>query len=151
MKVSKKTYYGLRAVLALAQVKKPLSIRSVALSEHLPEDYLEKILQALRRAGIVVAEKGATGGYALGKDARDISIWDIVRILDGPVKTFAPPSRKGTLPCSLPSHCQSNEAWRILEVQLEKTLSRVSLKDLQPRPSMRHKHRVGVSKSHSSF
>lgn len=129
MKVSKKAYYGLRAVLALAQTGKALSIHSLAEAEHLPEDYLEKILQELRRAGIVEAKKGTAGGYSLTRSAKNLNVWDILRELDGPIKTFMPPV-KGALPCLQVSHCQSNEVWRTLEKKIEETLSDISIESL---------------------
>ena len=129
MKISKKAYYGLRAVLALAQEGKPLSIHAIAEREHLPEDYLEKILQSLRRADLVVAHKGVAGGYALARSAQKISVWDILRVLDGPIKTFSVPI-KGTLPCLQVSHCQTNEVWRTLEKQIEMTLSNITIEQL---------------------
>lgn len=142
MKVSKKAYYGLRATIALVQAGRPLSIHALAESEHLPEDYLEKILQALRRAGIVEATKGVAGGYALVRSARDTSAWDILRVLDGPIETFTPPI-KGSLPasnagrvtpagwpCPPASHCQTNQVWRTLEEKIEETLSGISLEHL---------------------
>lgn len=131
MKVSKKAYYGLRAALALAQAAKPLSIHALAESEHLPEDYLEKILQHLRRAGLVEATKGTAGGYMLARPKDTVSVWEILRELDGPIKTFAAPV-KGTLPCLQPSHCQTNEVWRTLETEIETTLSRITLGSLIP-------------------
>lgn len=134
MKVSKKTYYGLRAILALAQVKKPLSIRSLASLEHLPEDYLEKILQTLRRKEIVIAQKGVAGGYTLARSPEELTMWDIVSALDGPLKTFEPPKEKhGSLPCPQVSHCQSNEVWRLLEESIEKTLSKITLEHIIPK------------------
>lgn len=132
MKISKKAYYGLRAVLALAQAETALSIHVIAKSEHLPEDYLEKILQSLRRAGIVEATKGTSGGYALARPAGEINVWDILRELDGPIKTFTAPI-KGTLPCLQVSHCQTNEVWRTLENKIEETLSDISLASLVPK------------------
>lgn len=135
MKVSKKAYYGVRAVLALAQEKKPLSIHSLAEREGLPEDYLEKILQNLRRAGIVEATKGTSGGYALVRPAKDVNIWEILSVLDGPLKTFAPTFARGKLPCEQVSHCQTNEVWRKLEQQIEKTFSALSVESL-----ITHKH-----------
>ncbi len=129
MKVSKKAYYGLRATIALAQSGKALSIRALAESEHLPEDYLEKILQILRKAGLVEATKGVTGGYALARSARDTSAWDILRVLDGPIEMFTPPV-KGTLPCLQVSHCQTNQVWRTLEEKIEETLSGISLEHM---------------------
>lgn len=133
MKISKKAYYGLRAAIALAQSETALSIHALAQTEHLPEDYLEKILQILRRSGIVEARKGTDGGYLLARPARKISVWDILRELDGPMKTFAlpsPPAGGGSLPCFQVSHCQSNQVWRTLEEKIEKTLSGITLETL---------------------
>lgn len=129
MKISKKAYYGLRAVLTLAQTKEPLSIHSLAQAEHLPEDYLEKILQILRRAGVVEAHKGATGGYVLKQTVDTLTVWDVLRVLDGPIKVFAP-TIKGSLPCLQPSHCQTNRVLRELERQMERSLSRMNLRQL---------------------
>lgn len=132
MKVSKKAYYGLRAALALAQSSEPLSIRDLAQNEHLPQDYLEKILQELRKAGIVEAKKGTTGGYFLARKAEDTNVWEILKILDGPIRAFMPPV-KGELPCFLPSHCQTSEVWRTLESEIEKSLSHITLASLIPK------------------
>jgi Rrf2 family protein len=132
MKISKKAYYGLRAVLALAQAKKPLSIHALAETEHLPEDYLEKIVQQLRRSGLVEAKKGTAGGYSLTKPATTITVWEILKELDGPLQIFLPPV-KGTLPCLQPSHCQTNEVWRKLETEIEHSLSTVTLASLIPK------------------
>lgn len=133
MKVSKKAYYGLRAVLTLAQAKEPLSIHTIAETEHLPEDYLEKILQALRRGRIVEAKKGTTGGYTLAKPIEKLSTWDILRVLDGPIKMFVPPV-KGELPCLQVSHCQTNQVWRVLEEKIEQTLSDITLQSILESP-----------------
>ncbi|MDP2837649.1 MAG: Rrf2 family transcriptional regulator [Candidatus Moranbacteria bacterium] len=132
MKISKKAYYGVRAVLALAQSKKPLSIHALAEAEHLPQDYLEKILQILRRASLVEAKKGTSGGYSLARGSKDVNTWEILRALDGPMKPFATPVR-GELPCFQPSHCQTNEVWRKLETEIETTLSRISIHSLIPK------------------
>lgn len=128
MKVSKKAYYGLRAIVALARTPTPLSIRTLATAEQLPEEYLEKILQQLRRAGIVEAKKGTAGGYTLSRATTNITVWEVLRELDGPIETFAPP--KGTLPCLQVSHCQTNEVWRTLENKIEETLTDISIAHL---------------------
>lgn len=129
MKVSRKAYYGLRAVIALTHAGRSLSIHALAESEHLPEDYLEKILQTLRKAGIVEAMKGTSGGYALVRSAGDINVWDILSVLDGGVTLFDPPV-KGSLPCFQVSHCQTNQVWRSLEEKIKETLSDISLEQL---------------------
>ncbi|MEI8096797.1 MAG: Rrf2 family transcriptional regulator [Candidatus Moraniibacteriota bacterium] len=129
MKISKKSYYGLRAVLALAQAEKALSIHVLAEIEHLPETYLEKILQSLRKANLVTAQKGVSGGYALSRPAEEINVWEILRELDPPMKTFGT-VQKGILPCFQVSHCQTNEVWRVLEKQIEMTLANISIEQL---------------------
>lgn len=128
MKISKKAYYGLRAVVALAQNNEAISIHTLAEAEKLPEDYLEKILQSLRRSGIVEAKKGATGGYTLARAAKNVNVWNVLRELDGPIKTFAP--IRGALPCLHISHCQTNQVWRKLEEKIEKTLTKIKISDL---------------------
>jgi len=132
MKVSKKAYYGLRAVLALAQTTKPLSIHLLAEQEALPEMYLEKILQTLRKEDIVLAHKGVSGGYALTRDPKKISVWEIIAPLDSPAKLFVS-SPRGTLPCLQVGHCQTNEVWRTLEKEIKKTLSKISVASLIPK------------------
>jgi Rrf2 family protein len=129
MKVSKKAYYGLRAVSSLACSEKAVSAHDLASSEHIPENFLEKILQKLRLAGIVESKKGVEGGYALACPAKSISVWDILSSLDGPIKPFSPPV-KNALPCAIISHCQTNEVWRTLEKEIEKTLSKITLDTL---------------------
>lgn len=124
MKLSKKAYYGLRATLALQKAEKPLSIHALAQSEGIPEDYLEKILQMLRKEGVVTATRGTMGGYQLSRS--DITAWDIVTALEGPLKIYAP-AINGTLPCFQITHCQTNSVFRSLEESLEKTLKNISL------------------------
>lgn len=129
MKISRKTYYGLRAALALAQENGPLSIQAIAEREELPHGYLEKVLQTLRKASLVEAKKGTTGGYVLARAARDISAWEVISALDGPIKTFLP-KEAGKLPCFHVSHCQTNEVLRALDHTLEESLSKISLENL---------------------
>ncbi len=133
MKVSKKTYYGLRAAISLAESGIPVSAHGLAVTEHIPEDFLEKILQELRKAGIADAKKGAEGGYFLARPAAKVSAWDVLQALDAPFPHIIPPMPKGELPCSIPSHCKTNEVWRTLEREIEKTLSKITLEKLTKR------------------
>lgn len=145
MKVSKRAYYGLRAVVSLADADGPVSAHELAGREHIPEDFLEKILQKLRKSGIVESTKGAEGGYALSRN--DVSVWDILRILDGPVRTFAPPREKGKLPCDFPSHCRTNAVLRQVEEAVERTLSGMTIGHL----SMHPKEPSGKNQAEAAF
>jgi Rrf2 family cysteine metabolism transcriptional repressor len=130
MRVSKKAYYGLRAVAALARHGGELSVHELAHAEEMPEDYLHKILQSLRKAKLVIAAKGQGGGYSLARDTTDISVWDIVTALDGGFHHFSPPKLTRTSPYPKLTHCQTNQIWKALEHSIETTLEKMTLAQL---------------------
>lgn len=133
MKVSKRASYGLRALVSLARHPEGASAHAIATEERLPEDYLEKILQHLKRTGFVVSQKGVRGGYSLAQSPENIASWDILETLDGGLQTVEAPIFSGTLsPCPILSHCKTKNVWQQLESALKNTLSRVTLADLVP-------------------
>lgn len=85
MKLTTKTRYGLRAMLALAleESGEPLSIKLIAQQQDIPEAYLEQLMATLKKEGLVVAVRGAQGGYILGTDSAEISVGQIIRALEG--------------------------------------------------------------------
>ncbi len=142
MKISLKTPYGLSALAALARHPSGCSVHALAQKEHLPEDYLEKILQHLKQSGFVVSQKGIRGGYALAKSPRAITSWDILWTLDGSFKKTPRPAFSGTLsPCPVLTHCQTKSVWEHLESAMKNTLSRVTLADLVPQEPCSEQHR----------
>lgn len=133
MRISRKASYGLSALAALTRHPSGCSVHVLAQEEHLPEDYLEKILQHLKRSGFVVSEKGTHGGYTLAKPPQAITSWDVIEALDGGFKEAAHPAFSGTLsPCPVMTHCQTKNVWEQLESTVKNTLSRVTLADLVP-------------------
>lgn len=87
MKLSKKSEYGLRALLelTLAHEKVMLQRHDIAARQHIPIEFLEQILLTLKRAGLVSSRRGIKGGYTLIKQPRDITLGQIIRTLDGPL------------------------------------------------------------------
>jgi Rrf2 family protein len=83
--ISKKTIYGLQAVILLAKCydSGPVLITHLAKEGHIPKKFLEAILLELKKNGILNSRKGKGGGYVLGKEPRNISVGDIIRTLDG--------------------------------------------------------------------
>jgi len=88
--ISKKTIYGLQAVIILAKNYEtgPILITNLAKEGHIPKKFLEAILLELRKNGILNSKKGKGGGYVLGKPPQDISVGDIIHILDGSFSEF---------------------------------------------------------------
>jgi Rrf2 family protein len=85
--LSKKTKYGLQALLLLAREygQGPLLIADLAEQEGIPKKFLEYILLQLKNAGLLQSRKGKGGGYSLAKPPADISVGRAVRILEGPL------------------------------------------------------------------
>lgn len=83
--ISKKTKYALKALeyLALNSNGRPILIAELASAEHIPKKFLEFILLALRKGGLLTSRIGKRGGYRLAHDPAEITIGSIVRILDG--------------------------------------------------------------------
>ena len=85
--ISKKTKYGLQALIHLAKNygEGTVLIADLAEEERIPKKFLEAILLELRNKGILQSKKGKGGGYALGRPPKEIMIGQVIRILDGPL------------------------------------------------------------------
>ena len=83
MKISTKGRYGLRAVLDIAMHDEAASVSSIAARQFISENYLEKLIAMLKKAGIVNSLRGAQGGYVLAKPAEEISVGEVLRALEG--------------------------------------------------------------------
>lgn len=102
MKLSKKSEYGLRALLelTLAHEQVTLQRQEIALRQHIPIEFLEQILLALKRAGILSSRRGMKGGYTLIKRPGDITLGQVIRILDGPLAPIGCVSKTAYQKCS---------------------------------------------------
>jgi len=85
--LSKKTKYGLKALTYIARSKdeNPVQVGSIARDEHIPQKFLESILLTLRKSGILGSKKGKHGGYYLRKEASEILMTEVMRVLEGPI------------------------------------------------------------------
>jgi Rrf2 family protein len=85
LQLSKRTEYGLRAVVALARQGPGQFVQSkdLAQRENLPNKFLESILLVLRRGGFLESKVGSGGGYRLSRPARQIQVGDLIRRLEG--------------------------------------------------------------------
>lgn len=71
------------------QEGKMVSIASIAESENIPHKFLESILLLLRKSGFLGSKKGKGGGYYLVREASDIYMVDVMRVLEGPIAPVA--------------------------------------------------------------
>jgi Rrf2 family protein len=83
--ISKKTKYALKALeyLAINSHGRPVLIAELASAEKIPKKFLEFILLSLRKGGVLTSKIGRNGGYRLARDPAEISIGNLVSILEG--------------------------------------------------------------------
>jgi len=83
--ISAKVDYATRVLLTLAASDAPIRGEALAKEQSLPVRFVENTLVDLKRAGLVTSHRGVDGGYRLGRAAKDISVADIIRALEGPL------------------------------------------------------------------
>ena len=126
MQISKKSQYGLTAMVYLAKKfaeNKPITLKEVSRQEAVPFNFLEKIILDLERAGLVRGKKGIGGGYILSKNPNKITAKDIVEILENTTAvdcSFCGKSKK----------CLTKNVWRKIDIAINKTLQSITLKNL---------------------
>lgn len=104
MKLSKRSKYGLLALMDLASRKdRPLvPLKELARRNNIPPKFLEQIFVTLRNSGIVHSQIGAGGGYTLGRPAKYIMLGEVIRILDGTIAPVSCISKIAYEPCTCP-------------------------------------------------
>jgi Rrf2 family protein len=87
MRVSAKADYALRALIELSTGEDSTAISAEELGrrQEIPHGFLQAILADLRRAGVVMSQRGQAGGWRMARDAADVSVADVIRAVDGPL------------------------------------------------------------------
>lgn len=87
MRVTAKSDYALRALVEIARRNdgSPVSAEELGRLQDIPHGFLQAILADLRRAGLVIAQRGQSGGWRMNRDSGEISVADVIRAVDGPL------------------------------------------------------------------
>ncbi len=132
MQISRKVDYALRAVLYLAEQPptRPIPVSEISLRRRIPKKFLEKIIGALIRAGLVQSHRGAHGGYTLSRPAGDITFRQVIEAVEGPISLNLCIARQRE--CAVLSSCTMQRVWvegqrRMLEVFDSTTLEDAQL------------------------
>jgi Rrf2 family protein len=129
MKLSRAATYAIHALAFMAGQKdnRLVTSCSIAQSEYVPERFLLKILKPLVSARILYSSKGPNGGYRLAKAPREISLLEIIEIVDGPISgqaLFMAHLRNGGLDRKLGDICKQ------INVQTRRQLEKIRVSDL---------------------
>lgn len=132
MKFSTRTTYGLRAMIRLAEGygRDSVSLASIARQEKISPKYLERIFASLKKEGLIISEKGSTGGYSLVEAPKKINVFEIVKALEGNMTPFHCLDESGKIFCS--SKCKCGATTVLVKVQkaINSTLKNISLDEL---------------------
>jgi Rrf2 family protein len=140
MLFSTKAEYGVRLMVELGRQEDdgdaPISLSAVAAAESLPLSYLEHLVAKLRKADLVVSQRGAHGGYRLARPAGEIEMLEVVQALEGaiaPMECFHE-VREGKVLCSHESDgdhaCATKLLWTRVQGGVTKALAGTTLADL---------------------
>jgi len=103
MRISKKAEYALRALVAMARPPaRSWSIHELAAGERIPIKFLEQILLALRRGGILNSKRGVGGGYTLVRPPDEVRLGEVVAIFDGALAPIPCAAERPGERCSCP-------------------------------------------------
>ena len=147
MKLSTRSRYGLRLMLALgaSEKKKPVSLREIARAEEISEKYLSQIIIPLKAQGLVTTFRGAHGGYLLGRPASEIRLREIIEPLEGDL-CLVDCVANSTL-CGRSTECVTREIWKGMDAALAEYLDSVTLEDLVQKYNLKRRNKEAVEYS----
>ena len=130
MKLSTKGRYGLKAMfeLSLNQENGPVPLKLIAKKQNISDQYLEQIFSKLRKSGLVQSVRGAQGGYLLAKDASNITVGDILTVLEGPISLSDCVLDEDV--CENSSICVTKVVWEKMKKGIDEVVNSITLQDM---------------------
>ena len=131
MRLTQKSKYAVRALveLALNEGESPLGVAEIARRQRIPDRFLEQIFGELRRASVLESRRGAHGGYRFAIPPEEITVLDVVELLDGEVRP-ARCSAGGVCYIAEAPLCATSKVWDEARVALEGVFGRYSIAEL---------------------
>ena len=127
MVISSKRKYGLVALMdiCLYSRSEAVTLKSVSKRQDISERYLEQIFSILKKGGIINSKKGAQGGYFLARKPKDITVGEILNILEGYLKIVSPSEEKNDIECFM-----QKKIWNNINRQIETYFNSITLEEL---------------------
>jgi Rrf2 family protein len=135
LRLSTRCQYGVRAMYEIARgyPDNPVTIKVISERQDVSAAFLEQILGKLRKAGLIRSVKGPGGGYMLKAPPEEISIEEILLVLEGPISITACVTQEDVSSaggCIKADHCVIQHLWKALGRQIEEFLNTITLRDL---------------------
>ena len=127
MIISSKGKYGLVSLMdiCLYSRSEAVTLKSVSKRQDISERYLEQIFSILKKGGIINSKKGAQGGYFLARKPKDITVGEILNILEGDLKIVSPSEEKNDIECFM-----QKKIWNNINRQIETYFNSITLEEL---------------------
>lgn len=131
MKLSTKGRYGVKAMfeVALHYGKEPVSIKMIAEKQDISEYYLEQLFASLRKAGLINSIRGAQGGYVLSRPPGEITVADILNVLEGPIE-ISDCISDDEMSCSRMNYCATRLLWIKIRDSVNQVINSITLQDM---------------------
>ncbi len=133
MKISKKSEYAIRALVAIARDPNGTlhQIQQLSQNEAIPVKFLEQILLILRHAGILTSRRGVKGGYSYARNPEEVTVGEVVRLMDGPLAPVpcAAPNPSERCSCPDPETCALRILMMKIRHELAETLDNCTILD----------------------
>ena len=132
MSITKSTEYALRALyeIAVTGQGKPVSRKIISQKQDISEPFLEKIFIPLQKAGIINSVRGPGGGFILGKNASNITVWDVFTAVDKKAHFYEKCASISKEECDQYKKCKVKFIWPKINEALKKSMTDISLKDI---------------------
>ena len=133
MRITHKVDYAVRAVVAIAILERDdpgraVKTDAIAEAEAIPVSFLQDILRSLGNHGVLRSTRGPEGGWNLAQVASDITVAEVIRVLEGPLASV-----RGIRPHELPQHGGAEpfvSLWVAVRTALRSVLDQVTIADL---------------------
>lgn len=129
MKLSTKGRYGVKAMvdLAINYGESPVSIKSISKRQNISEYYLEQLFSQLRKSSLVKSVRGAGGGYTLNKEPMEITIKEVLDVLEGPIEISICLEENA---CNNIECCATRTVWKKIKDSIDSVTESITLQDI---------------------
>ena len=131
MRLTTKGQYAVRAMAALAGHKegRPVSLKDISREEGISLAYLEQLFVKLRKGNIVRSVRGPGGGYVLAKDPSDISVGEVISVVEEPLNPVACLDDDSS-GCARSESCMTQKVWKGLGDRIKEFLNSITIEEL---------------------
>ncbi len=124
------TDYAVVLATHLAGTEAPHAARDLAIETQIPEPTASKVLKKLARAGVVVSQRGAKGGYALARSPDQIGVHEVIEAIEGPIAVTECSDESTDSFCEYETNCGVRANWQRINLAVHNALARITLADM---------------------